>query len=100
MKKSSVIYTQDATHILTKMKTRLLKYGLDLIIGEHKISSEHLMYLINNVDKNEHLLTISDLNFRDKMKFKPVQKIINPLVSAALSLSIASQALEPSCTFH
>lgn len=43
------------------------------------------MYLINNVDKNEHLLTISDLNFRDKMKFKPVQKIINHLVSTALS---------------
>lgn len=66
------------------MKTRLLKRKLNLQIGERSISYKHLEFLVGNVDKNEHLLAISDLDCKDKMKFKPVQKIMNPLVSSAL----------------
>lgn len=40
-----------------------------------RISNQHLMELIQCVSKDQHGLTITDLNENDKMKFRPVEKI-------------------------
>lgn len=50
------------------------------------MTSNNLLYLIQNVDKNDHLLAPSDLNCNDKMKFRPreIEKFINPLINLSL----------------
>lgn len=52
--KATVI--QDTVHILTKMKTRLLKSGLTMKLGCENISLEHLEEMVDKYPKDTHLL--------------------------------------------
>lgn len=58
--KTTVI--QDTVHILTKIKTRLLKPGLTMKLERENISSKHLEKLVVKFYKDTHLLYKSDLN--------------------------------------
>ncbi|XP_062714505.1 uncharacterized protein LOC134291151 isoform X2 [Aedes albopictus] len=73
--KDSKICVQDTTHLVNKFRTRLMKTDQQLQIGTMRISNQHLMELIQCVSKDQHGLTITDLNENDKMKFRPVEKI-------------------------
>lgn len=74
------ICIQDTVHIGTKLRTRFIKPSILLPFGKYIISSSHLKYLIDNVSKDQHLLTESDLNANDKMNFQAVEKISCPQV--------------------
>lgn len=68
-------FTQDVTHIITKSRNRLLKCSRLYCIGNKVISSSHLKYLIENVSKDKHLLTRTDIEPKDRQNFLSAQKI-------------------------
>ncbi|CAG9820720.1 unnamed protein product [Phaedon cochleariae] len=74
------VYLQDTVHILTKMRTRFLKPGIVLPMGDHSVTVEHLNQLITTMTKDKHLITHSDLKAEDKMNFLSAQKICSILV--------------------
>ncbi|VEN57573.1 unnamed protein product [Callosobruchus maculatus] len=73
--KNEEIYVQDTTHILTKLRTRLLKFGIQLPIGKYFISVNHLHELIKGCSKGLHRLTNWHLRAEDKMNFSAAEKI-------------------------
>ncbi|KAG4068990.1 hypothetical protein HA402_008461 [Bradysia odoriphaga] len=68
-------FTQDYVHIITKARNRILKYSRIFPIGDKVISSSHLKYLIDNVSKDKHLLTFSDIEPKDRQNFPSAEKI-------------------------
>lgn len=84
-KQDNPICVQDHIHIGTKLKNRLDKPSIILPIGNSSLASRgHLVALIENVSKDQHDLSLSDINCKDKMNFRSVQKICDPKVVAAL----------------
>ena len=73
--KGSECCFQDTVHILTKMRTRFLKDGIVLPLGDYFASVDHLKLLISKFGKDKHLLTSSDLSPEDKMNFRSAQKM-------------------------
>lgn len=67
---------QDYCHIGTKMRVRLLKPWLPLIIGKFNATLTHLKFLLDNINKSEHLLNHEDINLNDKMNYDAVRKIV------------------------
>lgn len=61
MHKVEECYVQDTTHIITKMRTRFLKEGIILQMGNYVATVDHLHFLVKNVSKDKHLLTSWDL---------------------------------------
>ncbi|KAJ6642801.1 hypothetical protein Bhyg_07755, partial [Pseudolycoriella hygida] len=82
--KPSTIYVQDHHHIVNKLKTRLYDSTAIIAIGNYVATKIHLMILVNTTSKDKHLFVPSDLSPQDKMDFKPVLKIMNPLVRSCL----------------
>ncbi|KAL0100980.1 hypothetical protein PUN28_019401 [Cardiocondyla obscurior] len=74
-------YIQDTTHIITKMRTRFLKEGIMLQMGNHLATVEHLHYLVKTVLKDKHLLTSWDLKGEDKINFSAGEKMCSSLVT-------------------
>ncbi|CAM4842206.1 unnamed protein product [Rotaria magnacalcarata] len=68
---------QDAIHICTKLRNRLLSQSTHLLLGEQLINMKPLLYLINNYSKLDHLLVASDLNPKDRQNFYSAAKISN-----------------------
>jgi len=54
-------HTTSPLHIATKIKTRLLKPYLILPMGDYFVSKKHLEQLIEEIPKDQHLLTLFDL---------------------------------------
>lgn len=85
---------QDTHHICNKMKIRLYDSTSVMIMGNYIALKSHLQILIDSVSKDKHLLVPSDIRPLDKMNFKPVEKIMNPIanlnesVAASLGTSI------------
>lgn len=77
-------YIQDTVHILTKLRTRFLKEGVVLAIGNFKASVDHLFKLLANFSKDRHLLTKSDLKSEDKMNYQSAARMCSPLVTKLL----------------
>ncbi|KAL0100589.1 hypothetical protein PUN28_019732 [Cardiocondyla obscurior] len=73
-------YIQDTTHIITKMRTRFLKEGIMLQMGNYLATVEHLHYLVKTVSKDKHL-TFWDLKGEDKMNFSAGEKMCSSLVT-------------------
>lgn len=69
------ICCQDADHVLTKGRTRLLKTSSIYPMGNKVVSNGHLKYLIENVSKDKHFLTNSDIEPRDRQNVKSAEKI-------------------------
>lgn len=77
-------FTQDTTHILTKLRNRLLTSSRIFPIGNKIVSLTHLKYLIENVSKDKHLLTMSDINPKDRQNYPSADKICSNSVIKCL----------------
>jgi len=55
----SQFFVQDTVHIGTKLRTRILKPGIDLPIGSYTVFITHLFQLTELYSKDKHLLTKS-----------------------------------------
>lgn len=67
---------QDIIHIATKLRNRLLNPSIELPFGKHLISASHLHYLIQNINKDKHQLTASDINPKDRQNFGSLEKMM------------------------
>ena len=77
------VCVQDTIHIATKLRNRLLKTSAKrfdktkeqkMILGQYEITVEDLFSLVEDLPKSKHLLSKSDLDVRDKMNYKSVEK--------------------------
>lgn len=71
-------YSQDSTHIGTKLRSLFLKTIENLLklpMGDYYIQVHHLEKLIKIVSKDVHRLTATTINPKDKMNFESVLKI-------------------------
>lgn len=68
-------FIQDIIHILTKLRNRLLTYSRVFPIGNKIISQSHLKYLLENVSKDKHLMTFSDIEPKDRQNSLSAEKI-------------------------
>lgn len=80
MSKVEECYIQDTTHIITKMRTRFLKEGIILQMGNYLATADHLNYLVETVSKDKHLLTSWDLKGEDKMNYTAGEKMCSSSV--------------------
>lgn len=81
---NGILCIQDQTHILTKMRTRLLNPSIQLTMGRYLVSVDHLKAIVENNTKDEHFLTKSDLSLEDKMNYNSAEKICSPKVQKLL----------------
>lgn len=82
--KVETTFTQDLTHIITKLRNRLLLFSRMFPLGPSIISKSHLQYLIDNVSKDKHLLVHSDLDSSDRQNFLSAEKICSDKVVQCL----------------
>lgn len=75
---------QDATHVATKLRNRLLNSLVELAIGTKRASVQHLKALIRNVNKSVHGLNEGDASPVDRQNFRSFQKVVDPRVIEAL----------------
>lgn len=68
-------FVQDTVHILTKLRNRLLTCSRIFPIGFWIVSMSHVKYLIENVSKDKHLLTIHDIEPKDRQNYLSAEKI-------------------------
>jgi hypothetical protein len=71
------LFFQDATHLVTKWRNRLLSSTAELRLGNQFISINHLHDIINNENytKLDHGLTKSDINPKDRQNFSSCLKL-------------------------
>lgn len=69
---------QDPIHIGTKFRNRLLNGTLKF--GQHIISVDHLISLINSFTKNKHNLCMSNVKPKDRQNFDSVLRICDEKV--------------------
>ncbi|XP_058828569.1 uncharacterized protein LOC131688380 [Topomyia yanbarensis] len=79
---------QDPTHLANKFRTRLVNQTKQLILGRFQVSKIHLEELMRDVSKDQHGLAEGDLSDKDKMKFRPVEKITSEQVMSSLDQHI------------
>lgn len=58
---------QDTVHICTKLKTRMTNNKINLIMGNFKVSVDHLKTLVQETSKDQHLLCLSNSNSKYKL---------------------------------
>ncbi|CAF1318994.1 unnamed protein product [Rotaria sordida] len=75
--KQLYICFQDAVHICTKLRNRLLSETTHLLLGDQLINIEPLIYMINNYSKLDHSLVLSDVNPKDRQNYSSTEKISN-----------------------
>lgn len=83
MQSSPFLCFQDVIHILTKLRNLLLKTlkSKKLPFGpEYFISAQHIQYLLDNFEKDKHLLVQSTIQPADKQNFNSAKKITEPCV--------------------
>lgn len=85
---NAVICVQDTTHIATKLRNRLLKPGINLLMGTEKVSVAHLKTLVRVVNKSIHGLNESDVCPIDRQNFRSFEKIVDVRVIDALRARI------------
>lgn len=79
-----LVCVQDTVHIGTKFRSKLLKSSNILVVGNKIITVSHLKIVLDRFPKDTHGLTNSDIEPKDKMNFKAVQKICDPRVLTIL----------------
>ncbi|CAF4349110.1 unnamed protein product, partial [Rotaria magnacalcarata] len=72
-----LLFFQDATHLATKWRNRLLSSTVELRLGDQSISINHLYSIIDNAKftKIDHGLTKSDINPKDRQNFSSCVKL-------------------------
>ncbi|CAF1363353.1 unnamed protein product [Rotaria magnacalcarata] len=75
-----LLFFQDATHLVTKWRNRLLSSSAELRLGNQFISINHLYDIIHNetYTKLDHGLTKSDINPKDRQNFSTRLKLTSP----------------------
>ena len=71
---------QDQMHIGTKLWTRFIKPSIVLPLGNYFIKCSHLEELIDNFEKDVHMLNKNDIRPVDKMNVKAAEKICSSKV--------------------
>ena len=71
------VFMQDATHLVTKLRNRLLSKKAALQVGDKYISMEHLQQFLDNEElfRLDHGLVQSDLKPTDRQNFRSCVKI-------------------------
>lgn len=77
-------FTQDYWHVITKCRNRILKTSRLTQIGNKIISTSHLKYLIDNLSKDKHGLTITDINPKDRQNCPSAEKMCSTKTIACL----------------
>jgi len=85
-------YVQDVVHIATKLRTRILKAGIILPMGDYMVSISHLKSMTEMFSKDKHFLTNTDLNPIDKMNFRSAEKMCSQKVTELLNNIEGSEA--------
>ncbi|CAF4907930.1 unnamed protein product, partial [Rotaria sp. Silwood1] len=72
-----LLFLQDATHLATKWRNRLLSSTAELRLGDQSISISHLYSIIDNgkFTKIDHGLTKSDINPKDRQNVSSCVKL-------------------------
>lgn len=83
-----VKYVQDMTHIAVKLRNRLLNELINMIMGGHKVSINHLRELLRKVNKSVHGLNNTDVFPIDRQNFKSFEKIVDERVIEALQKNV------------
>ena len=84
-RKQLLLFLQDATHLSTKWRNRILSETADLIIGNGKVDICHLVNIVEtNISKIDHLLVLSDLYPSDRQNYRSCEKISSDEVLAIL----------------
>lgn len=84
----SPVCVQDAIHIATKLRNRLLNSSIVLQIGNKVVSLVHLNLLIKYVSKEIHGLVQSDVYPDDRQNFQSFQKTSDIRVMNALENNV------------
>ncbi|KAK3922722.1 Ribosome biogenesis protein BOP1-like protein [Frankliniella fusca] len=75
---------QDHIHTATKLKSRLCKPSVIIPFGKALVSRGHLISLVETVSRDLHNICGSDIDCKDKMNYRAVQKLTNPKVTELL----------------
>lgn len=70
-----VVYFQDTTHVLTKGRNRILKTASIFPMGNKIVSSGHLKFLVDQISKDKHLLTKTDIEPKDRQNSRSAEKL-------------------------
>lgn len=90
---SHPVFIQDTIHLLVKLKSKLLMPSVIIPMGTHFIASRaHIVELINTTSKDQHELTMSFLDVKDKMNFRAAQKLCAEKVTNLLRNIAGSEA--------
>ena len=76
---------QDGTHLVTKIRNRLLSEAANLHINNDNIDINHLLEIINNHPKVDHYLVRSDILPCDKQNYSSCLKITSDDVLTLLN---------------
>ncbi|CAF1136421.1 unnamed protein product [Adineta steineri] len=71
----SFLVMQDGTHLVTKVRNRLLSNVANLCINGHDISVNYLFHILENYSKIEHNLIKSDIVPHDRQNYTSCLKI-------------------------
>jgi len=76
------VFMQDATHLVTKLRNRLLSTTAELRVGDTRITIEHLQQILDDreLTKLDHGLTQTDLKPSDRQNFRSCLRITNSYV--------------------
>ncbi|CAF4984796.1 unnamed protein product [Rotaria magnacalcarata] len=85
-KKQLFLFFQDATHLVTKWRNRLLSSTAQLIVGQQSITIQHVADIIENSNytKLDHGLNRSDLNPKDRQNYNSCVKLASDNVLSIL----------------
>ncbi|CAF4165786.1 unnamed protein product [Rotaria magnacalcarata] len=85
-KKQLFLFFQDATHLVTKWRNRLLSSTAQLIVGQQFITIQHVADIIENSNytKLDHGLNRSDLNPKDRQNYNSCVKLASDNVLSIL----------------
>ncbi|CAF5095737.1 unnamed protein product, partial [Rotaria sp. Silwood1] len=92
-KQQLLLFLQDATHLVTKWRNRLLSSTAELCIDNKAISVNHLYDIIDNpaFTKFDHCLTKTDINPKDRQNVNSCLKITNNDLLRILSENVNTQ---------
>ena len=96
--KQLFLFIQDATHLVTKLRNRLLSQKAFLQIGDAQIAMEFLQDMIDNpqLSRFDHGLTTSDLKPSDRQNYRSCVKITS---SDVFDLLVADENTEGICMY-
>lgn len=80
-------YIQDMTHIATKLRNFFLNKMI-IPFGKRFIKVQHLVFLLANFRKDQHELTATTLNPKDRQNFASVQRICDSKMIHLLKSSV------------